>query len=159
MSSLISNAEMFRVITQWIVNMESITWSRFYNFLTANSLLVVAWAAMHPDQPHLKNSAVLLAISLVGILNSLFWFGLNYRHRRYYRNYLSLGHQYEMKYYIPSLTTTDEPDDFLKGIFQEEKETGQQLRKKWSWASTNKIVLGGPIIFLFLYIVLAMNSN
>lgn len=75
---------------------ESITWNRFYCFLTGNSILVIAWGVLFASAYH--SDTILLALILIclfGIFLGICFSALGYRGRRFLNEYIKLGAKME----------------------------------------------------------------
>jgi hypothetical protein len=80
---MIANKDVYAVLTQMIVQLENISWSRFYNFLMGSSILVLSWATLYvsgPKSPY--TTSVLLLLCLIGILSGPIWAKLGKRARQ-----------------------------------------------------------------------------
>lgn len=85
--------EAYKALVQFTTSAESTRWNRFYNYLTANSLLIVAWATLYSkaDMPRV----VAMAICLIGMLGGIAWAFLGYRSTRFHNGYMQLGSHME----------------------------------------------------------------
>jgi hypothetical protein len=66
-----------------VINSENISWGRFQNLLTINSILVVAWATLFAADAHFWARLVMTAITIPGILAGIAWAYLGKRSRQY----------------------------------------------------------------------------
>ena len=63
-----SQREVYSVCVQMIIQIENVSWNRLYNFLMANSILILAWATIYvSSQKGFWCTAVLVVIATVGI--------------------------------------------------------------------------------------------
>ena len=153
----ISVRDMFGVASDWINSLESSTWSRFNNFLTANSILALAWVAVFAAVQQPKTKPVLIALALTGLINCLLWMGLGYRHRRYFAEYLKVGKNLEEKFFLIA-PATNKKEVELKGLFATQAEFSSKLRKKWWLPSTDTVLILIPLMLCILYAVFAWAS-
>lgn len=91
-SSLLKREHMYAAAVQMVIHTDSISWNRLYNFLTAASIVMLAWAtifAAYLSHPDAKNDAkpLLVAISAVGLVLSVVWAPFGSRSRRLHTFY------------------------------------------------------------------------
>jgi hypothetical protein len=72
---------------------EQLRWSILYNFLTANSILVVAWAAIYSQKSTEKT--ILITLPVVGFIMSILWCLLEHRANTFVKGYGELGGEVE----------------------------------------------------------------
>jgi hypothetical protein len=89
--------ELYSALVQLLTGAEATRWNRFYNYLTANSLLVLAWATLYDVPLNTPKTAVLVAISVIGSAGGLAWAMLGYRSTRFHDAYMRLGKHMEMQ--------------------------------------------------------------
>jgi hypothetical protein len=80
---MITNNDLYAVLTQMIVQLENISWSRFYNFLMGSSILVLAWTTLYVSSatgPYAKSVLVLLC--LIGVVSGPIWAKVGKRARQ-----------------------------------------------------------------------------
>jgi len=94
---VVSAKEVYPALVQLAIHAESITWNRFYNFLMANSILVLAWATIFAsslsDRPGPKT--VLAAICILGGASGVAWAGLAVRGRKFLFDFVGLAQAIE----------------------------------------------------------------
>jgi len=76
---------------QLVIASENVTWARIYDFLTANSILMLAWATVYvgTDSPvPCPRKFVLVVMSLVGFFLSVLLAPFSSRNRRIQQNYV-----------------------------------------------------------------------
>ncbi len=88
----VATGEIYSALVQLVIHAESITWNRFYNYLTGNSILVLAWATIFSsDQRRILRSLVMVGICLLGGLSGLAWAGLGKRGRAFLNKFVDLS--------------------------------------------------------------------
>ncbi len=86
----------YNTITQLVIHAETITWNRFSNFLTGNSILVLAWATIYSNKiEELNARLILFAITVVGVLSCPVWAAIGSRGRKYVIAYTDLARKIE----------------------------------------------------------------
>jgi len=144
---VISAERIYSEIIANIIHAESITWERFYSFLMASSILVLAWAALY--KPNSGPSLILFTISVFGSLMSLSWAALGYRGRRYHQLYVKLACRME------------KPDRWPLGLEEYRMLTrSRRLRKElpFFFGGSRFLLVSIPLAFLILYLALAVVS-
>jgi len=91
-TSLLKREHTYAAAVQMVIHTDSISWNRLYNFLTAASIVMLAWATLFAvccSCSNAKNTAkpVLIAISTVGLLLSVAWAPFGSRSRRLHTFY------------------------------------------------------------------------
>jgi hypothetical protein len=96
-SQSVSTNEAYLALVQLVIHAESISWNRFYNFLMANSILVLAWAtiSVSPDSGRPGRKIVLAAICVFGGASGIVWAGLGARGRCFVFDFVKLGQTIE----------------------------------------------------------------
>jgi hypothetical protein len=74
--------DVYAVLVQEGIHTESITWSRFSNYLLFSSVLIVAWATMWASNEVGRNGKVLVGLCLLGLISGGYWAVLGYRGRK-----------------------------------------------------------------------------
>jgi hypothetical protein len=149
---MMSAKEVYAALVELVIHSESISWNRFYNFLMGNSILVLAWATIFANC-NCKGSVVnvvLVAICVLGGLSGVAWAALGWRGRTFLHEYLALADRMEGD-------NTCWPPGLQKykpfGLTLEVGDTGVQ-----PWARSRPILVVGPLLFTFLYVVLLVAS-
>ena len=71
---MIANKDVYATLTQMIVQVENISWNRFYNFLMGSSILVLAWGTLYAsDHKGWYVKLVLVLLCLVGCASGPPW--------------------------------------------------------------------------------------
>jgi len=84
--NLLSRRDLWTGLIQLIIHTESISWSRLYNFLMGNSILVLAWATIYSSADRgVWTRLVMSAICVLGGFSGPAWAALGSR-TRYYVN-------------------------------------------------------------------------
>lgn len=170
----VTNADIYNSLPQLISNAEQISWNRLYNFLTANSIMILAWSAIYAAKLPCSflTTGVLVAICAVGTLMGIFWFGLGIRGRGFLNALVCWGAKIEeqkgqgIKLYTFIEIIRDKgvdklPEDYrpsIRGSWI--KEFYKTLRKKkWfnlfgSYFTLTLI----PVFFVIIYIFLIVAS-
>jgi hypothetical protein len=94
---VITDKDIYISLPPLISNAEQISWNRLYNFLVANSILILAWSAVYAAElpTSLLTTGLLVAICVVGFLTSIFWFGLGIRGRGFLNALVCWGKKIE----------------------------------------------------------------
>lgn len=93
-SALHHSNPVYSVASQHWVHAEQTRWWILYDFLMANSILILAWATIYAGA---KSSPVLYVLSIAGFLLSILWLGLSKRANGYVDMYGELGKLAEEK--------------------------------------------------------------
>lgn len=122
-TTVITIRDLYSVLTQLVIHAESISWNRLYNFLTCNSILVLAWATAYVSQaPNPDCKIVLVAFCILGAASGIVWAELGKRGRAYLDHYRDQAKDLEKQ---PNAFSPDIPKDFwpfqsdVKGSCQE----------------------------------------
>jgi hypothetical protein len=79
-----------------IIHAENISWTRFYNFLMFNTILILAWATIYAPQTRPGMARFVLAIMCVlGGISGVAWAGLGCRGRKFLDEYINLAVKFE----------------------------------------------------------------
>jgi hypothetical protein len=141
---MMTSKEVYPSLVQMIINAETISWNRFYNFLMFNTILVLAWATVwvSKDASALK-AVVLLAICSLGGISGIFWAALGYRGREFLDAYAKMAADLEVdstawatdiEKYKPLTKTIELRDSLCYG-----------------WAGSRVALIAGPLAFTVLY--------
>lgn len=88
--------ELYPSLVQMIIHAESITWSRFYNFLMFNTILILSWATVWvPATAPQSRPVVLAAICILGGISGIFWAALGYRGRAFLSAFMTMAKEFE----------------------------------------------------------------
>src|SRR4030042_3536112 len=82
---------LYNAAIQLIIHAENTSWTRIINFLTADSILMLAWATIFASSDSADKAWVLIIMSLVGFLLSIAWAPFGSRGRRYHRRYVDIA--------------------------------------------------------------------
>lgn len=147
----VSAGEIYSSILQLVNYAESTTWNRLYNFLMANSILILAWATIYVSQSktHIK-TIVMVAICVIGAISGFFFGLLGIRGRLILKEYIKLGRSIEAK---PKFWPIDLQEHKL---FTDIERIRDQTH--FRWAGSFYILPVGPWTFAVLYIILLYAS-
>lgn len=142
-----TSKEVYLALVQLIINAETVSWNRFYNFLMFNTILVLAWATVWVASASLALKAVILvAICVLGGVSGVFWAALGYRGRAFLDEYAKIGADLEaqsaiwpadIQTYKPLTKTSELRDSLLFG-----------------WAGSRVVLVAGPLGFTVLYAIM-----
>lgn len=148
---VISVKEAYPILVQLVIHAESISWNRFYNFLMANSILVLAWATIFAAQRDRAYSrAVLAAICLFGTTSGIAWAGLAVRGRRFLFDFVTLGQEIE--------ATPPHWSASLNAVKPLSKAANLRDVQAFRWAGSLYLLVFGSLAFTFLYCVMLVAS-
>ncbi len=82
---------LYNASIQLIIHAENTSWTRIINFLTADSILMLAWATIFASSDLANKAWVLIIMSLVGFLLSIVWAPFGSRGRRYFKRYVDIA--------------------------------------------------------------------
>jgi len=143
--------ELYPSLVQMIIHAENITWSRFYNFLMFSTILVLSWATLWTaaNAPE-SRPIVLVAICILGGLSGIFWAALGYRGRAFLSEYMNMAKEFEAD----------------SAVWAKDLEKYRQATKAlmlrdslcYSWAGSRVLLIGGPLAFTALYVVMLVVS-
>lgn len=111
----ISTRELYAAVVQLVIHAETISWSRFNNFLVGGTILIIAWATIFSSNQHSIGSKVTLsAICIVGIFTCIAWSSLGSRSRKYLDEYYSQGEAIEKQEEFWEANVPNELKPFMK---------------------------------------------
>ena len=140
----------YATLVQLVMHAESITWNRFYNFLMANSILVLAWAVIFASDAHsLMVTHVLIALCLLGGLSGPVFAALGIRGRKFLDEYIRLGSVIEDTAIWPNALDKCKPLTKTKDLIK---------TLPYGWSGSRYILKVGPWFFTILYIILVVAS-
>jgi len=142
-----ANAIVYQVTSQHWAHAEQIRWTLLYNLLVANTILLLAWAAIfatntRPAQAWLP----LTSLSVGGLCLSLLWIFLQSRANGFSMMYTSLGQEVEK--FLPA----------NKGPFLAAKEYRNKLKGIRALVQMHRVLVGVPCLFVLLFLVLCILS-
>ncbi|MBN1397597.1 MAG: hypothetical protein JXA06_06165 [Bacteroidetes bacterium] len=141
----------YAALVQLITHSDSVTWNRFYNFLVANSVLVLAWTAIFAtNSSPAMSSMVLITISIFGLLTSPFWAILGWRGKKFQNAFEALAEKVENDAKLwPKQSVKYKP-----------LTESQNIRKSLGWGlgGTFYFLTFFPLAFGIIYIVLLIAS-
>lgn len=149
---VVSAREAYPALVQLVIHAESITWNRFYNFLMANSILVLAWATVFasPGNDRIGSRVVLAAICVLGGASGIAWAGLAVRGRRFLFAFVSLGQSMEAD---PVHWAATLPAVKPLSIAADLRDT-----QAFRWAGSLYLLVCGSLAFTLLYSVMLVVS-
>jgi len=143
--------EIYNTLVQMMIQSESISWNRFYNFLMGNSILILAWATIFISQKKSPwGNIVMVSICLLGAISSPFYAVLGKRGRDF------------LEHYVKQLIKIEDsqsnwPSDFDKlKIFKMNLELRDTLPGRI--AGSYYILQAVPYGFSFLYFLMFLAS-
>ena len=92
--SKLVDGSVYSVISEHWVHSEQIRWTLLSNFLTANSILLVAWATIYVADgrpPPWARTCVLVAFASAGLFLSLVWVGIVLRSSKFVKMHIDFG--------------------------------------------------------------------
>jgi hypothetical protein len=141
---MVTQREVHLSLINLIIHAETISWSRFYNFLMFNTILILAWATIYVKAPPPYLAGYVMAILCVlGALSGIFWFGLGVRGREFLENYIDLAKKFESD----PKCWSNELEPYKLGT--QTSEWNKKIRYKW--ASSKYLVAGGALALVFFY--------
>ncbi|MBN2131384.1 MAG: hypothetical protein JW741_17920 [Sedimentisphaerales bacterium] len=137
-------SQTYQTYIQLIIHAESISWTRFNNFLLVGSVLVLAWVALFvSDKSSLWAAKVaMLLISGVGVLSGIAWAGLGKRGRKYVDDYKKEAQRIE------------KDNVWWEKRDQEIKRPMGLDQGKGTWETSTFLVTCGPALFATLCCIL-----
>jgi len=148
---MMNRRDLYAALVQLVIHAESISWNRFYNFLMANSILVLAWATIYASQDRfVLTSFVLSVICAVGGGSGIVWARLGTRSREYVQKHIEQAVELEkdQKTWEEETAETWKPFTAAKAISD-----------KAEWYTTSRAVLKwGPVVFAVFYVILLFAS-
>ena len=150
----VSVNELYVSILNLINYAESTTWTRFYNFLMGNSILILAWATIYisSSKPPMARS-VIIAICLIGFFSGIFWAALGYRGRKILDKYIEIGKNVESNLDLwPSYL------DNFKLATEMKKIRDDRNKALFKWSGSYFLLPFGPLVFSILYVILLIAS-
>lgn len=145
---MITWKDLYAHLVQLVVHSESISWSRFANYLTCNSILLLAWATLFVSVTHgLATRLVMALLCIIGGLSGVAWADLGRRGRAYLDQYKDAAVKIEEK--EAKAWSEDIPLEYR--LFQ--------LQQTSLWYSRSRtLVIGVPYVFTVLYAILLVMS-
>jgi len=152
---MIADNDIYSTLVQLLAHAESTTWNRLYNFLTANSILILAWATIFTSDASINTEVlkkiILLVISIMGGLMGIFWAALGARGRKYVDKYIEIGSYLE-----------SDPNCWPSTINQSYKPLTQSKNLRdtiyFKYSGSCYLLTGVPICFSILYAILIIAS-
>jgi len=150
----------YQAVNQHWSHAEQERWSILYNFLTANAVLLVAWAAIYSSQNHTK-TLILVVLSLGGVAISFLWLTIGSRVNSFIKRYGQLGEMVEKKLHLHALGSfhsgeTIRSDEHLESG----KGRGKRplLERLGAFIPSRVFVLLIPTLFALIYFILFVLS-
>jgi hypothetical protein len=148
---MICRKDLWVGLIQLAIHAESISWTRFYNFLMGNSILILAWATLYVSQQHrVITSVVMFAICLLGGATGLAWSALGTRTRKY----INLHFDQALLIEKDSATWADGIPNESKPFIEADKIRSGNFR----FSSNPFLLKWVPLAFTTLYIIMAVAS-
>jgi hypothetical protein len=150
----------YQAVNQHWSHAEQERWSILYNFLTANTILLLAWAAIFSSTTPIRGSA-LMVLSLSGILISLLWLTIGSRVNMFIKRYGELGETIENQLHLHAI------GPFHVGEIIRKKERSDESKRNRKLNLTERLgtiipsrtfVLFVPMLFVIIYIALLVLS-
>jgi len=92
--SLLTTKDVYSTFMKMMSDAETISWSRFNNFLVFNSVLIFTW--VHLWNGSSRPAPILIALSVTGVLSGILWAGLGYRGRKFLDKYMNMAKAIEL---------------------------------------------------------------
>lgn len=138
---------LYQVISQHWAHAEQIRWTLLYNLLVANTILLLAWAAIFASNTRPVEARVALTgLCIGGLLVSLAWIFFGMRANGFTNMYAGLGKEVEESLFAK------------KGPFQAVENYRGNLKGVTGLVRTNRVVIGVPCLFVLLFLVLGVLS-
>jgi hypothetical protein len=137
----------YQVTSQHWAHAEQIRWTLLYNLLVANTILLLAWAAIFATNVRPAGAwLTLTCLSFVGLCVSLLWIFLQRRANGFSMMYTNLGQEVEK-----SLAAN-------QGPFRAAEEYRSKLTGITGLVQTHRVLVGVPCLFVLLFLVLSILS-
>jgi len=134
---------------QW-AHAEQVRWTVLYNFLVANTILLLAWGAVfgttQSAQGSPRRTFILLIFCIAGAIISITWVGLGQRANNFIKHYSVKACNLEAAL----------PEEWR--LFAATEEFRRRLQGSEGWVSTRRVVLFIPGTFFVLFVLLACLS-
>lgn len=144
---MITTKDLYSVLTHLVIHAESISWNRLYNFLTCNSILLLAWATVYASTSTNPDCRVVLTVfCILGAVSGIVWAELGRRGREYLDHY---GNQAKKLEKQANAFSPDVPEDLW--LFQFVVEGPWYGKSRW-------ILRLVPYMFTVIYCVLFVVS-
>jgi hypothetical protein len=130
---MIANKDVYATLTQMIVQVENISWNRFYNFLMGSSILVLAWGTLYAsDHKGWYVKLVLVLLCLVGCASGPPWAKMGVRARNHLEVLFEMACALESHHAVwePDVRMSDRPFSAIA-----------PARKEAEWYSKNVFIL------------------
>ena len=141
---MMSYKDLYGALIQMVIHAEGISWSRLYNFLMGNSILVLAWATVYASNQRTTVTGVVLStICLLGGFSGIAWAELGARTRKHVE-----------QHFEQALAIEERPGVWEEGIDRKmwPFTAAQGVRNSARSYSTNQFLLKGmPLGFTVLY--------
>ena len=150
-SKKVSITELYPSLVHLIVHDETITWSRFSNFLWFNSILILSWATIYSSKKiTILDSGfaliVLVTICILGIISGIFWSGIGKRGRDYLNAHVDLASKIEK-----DSTLWDKEIQLYRPLTEAKKIRDEHPNK---YGSALFILTYGPQVFIVFHLIL-----
>lgn len=142
----IEKSNLYDVYVRMQFQAETISWQRFANYLTVNSILFLAWVAIFVrDAAHTcEGKFVMLTICAIGFVGSIVWSDLGRRGRL---------QEESCREVLEDITRRK--DWWGEGTCCIPKPFAPQIQTNW-WSSSKTILTYGPCILKVEYVILAL---
>ncbi len=118
---MITFKDLYSALIQITEGVENISWSRFYNFLMSNSILILAWATIYVStaNPPLKKT-ILCSIALLGGLSGIVFGDLGRRTRLYMDEHAKQLKSIEdiQSIWEPGITNDMKPNSIVQDVIK-----------------------------------------
>jgi len=147
----------YQAINQHWAHAEQERWSILYNFLTASSILLLAWATIFGTDASTIRATVLALLSLGGMIISGLWIMIGCRVNTFIRKYGELGEAAEVRLHIDGLGPFHGGEN-LRHDKRGPKTTADTLQWVGTLIPSRYFVAVIPGIFLLVYLILFVLS-
>ncbi len=136
----------YQIASQHWAHAEQIRWTLLYNLLVANTILLLAWVSLFVAQPGSgATPIILIALCATGLLISSVWAFLAHRANGFVDMYAKVARAWE--------TPAAERLPFTAAIAYR-----QSLHGLSAFIRTGRVVIGVPLLFTLMYLVLGALS-
>ena len=141
---MLTDDELYQFCAKLQAQAENVSWNRLYNFLTYNSILVLAWATIYATSFNriCEVLTALISINVLGIIGGVFWGILGKRGRKIVDVHFEQAKELEPQRINPALCKNMHP--FSRA---------NEFREKDKWASSTNICHYAPFAFSVLHAI------
>lgn len=143
---------LYAILTQLVIHAESISWNRLYNFLTCNSILLLAWATICASKPLPAGKVAMVLLCSVGAISGIAWWQLGKRGRAFLEHYGDHAKKLETQ---TNAFDANVPKGLVKNSNPPKEVWPFEFEVKGPSCGKSKYILTwGPCVFTVLYLLL-----